>query len=90
MQVRLRDRQVLNDDCLRVARRERGEAPTATPHLGHEALQKAALNLVDGLFVNPLVGGKKSGDFEDPVIVAAYEALLRHYYPADRAALAHG
>ena len=57
------------------------------PHIGHEALQKAALNLVDGLFINPLVGGKKSGDFEDPVIVAAYEALLAHYYPADRAAL---
>jgi sulfate adenylyltransferase len=57
------------------------------PHVGHEALQKAALNLVDGLFVNPLVGGKKSGDFEDPVIVAAYEALLAGYYPADRAAL---
>jgi sulfate adenylyltransferase len=57
------------------------------PHIAHEALQKAALNLVDGLFINPLVGGKKAGDFEDTVIVAAYEALLRHYYPADRAAL---
>jgi len=57
------------------------------PHVGHEALQKAALNLVDGLFINPLVGGKKAGDFEDPVIVAAYEALLAHYYPEDRAVL---
>ena len=57
------------------------------PHVGHEALQKAALNLVDGLFINPLVGGKKAGDFEDPVIVAAYAALLKHYYPANRAAL---
>lgn len=58
------------------------------PHVGHEALQKAALNLTDGLFINPLVGGKKAGDFEDPVIVAAYDALLQHYYPADRAVLA--
>ena len=58
------------------------------PHLGHEALQKAALNLVDGLFINPLVGGKKAGDFEDAVIVAAYEALLRHYFPRERALLA--
>jgi len=57
------------------------------PHVGHEALQKAALNLVDGLFINPLVGGKKAGDFEDPVIVAAYDALIKNYYPADRAAL---
>jgi sulfate adenylyltransferase len=52
-----------------------------------QALQKAALNLVDGLFVNPLVGGKKAGDFEDPVIVAAYDALIKDYYPADRAVL---
>jgi sulfate adenylyltransferase len=57
------------------------------PHVGHEALQKAALNLTDGLFINPLVGGKKAGDFEDPVIVAAYEALVQNYYPADRAVL---
>jgi sulfate adenylyltransferase len=57
------------------------------PHVGHEALQKAALNLTDGLFINPLVGGKKAGDFEDPVIVAAYEALVDNYYPADRAVL---
>jgi sulfate adenylyltransferase len=57
------------------------------PHVGHEALQKAALNLVDGLFINPLVGGKKAGDFEDPVIVAAYDALVQHYYPQDRAVL---
>lgn len=57
------------------------------PHVGHEALQKAALNLTDGLFINPLVGGKKAGDFEDPVIVAAYDALVKHYYPADRAVL---
>ena len=57
------------------------------PHIAHEALQKAALNLVDGLFINPLVGGKKAGDFEDPVIVAAYDALLRNYFPADRAVL---
>jgi len=57
------------------------------PHVGHEALQKAALNLVDGVFINPLVGGKKAGDFEDPVIVAAYDALVQHYYPADRAVL---
>ena len=42
---------------------------------------------MDGLFINPLVGGKKAGDFEDPVIVAAYEALLAHYYPEDRAVL---
>ncbi|RLG02474.1 MAG: sulfate adenylyltransferase [Thaumarchaeota archaeon] len=53
------------------------------PHLGHEYVQKAALTFADGLFVNPLVGWKKPGDFKDEVIIKAYEALLRHYYPKD-------
>ncbi len=53
------------------------------PHLGHEYVQKAALTFVDGLFVNPLVGWKKPGDFKDEVIIKAYEALIRHYYPKD-------
>ena len=53
------------------------------PHLGHEYVQKAALTFVDGLFINPLIGWKKPGDFKDEVIIKAYEALLRHYYPRD-------
>ena len=53
------------------------------PHLGHEYVQKAALTFVDGLFINPLVGWKKKGDFKDIVIVKAYEALINHYYPRD-------
>ena len=53
------------------------------PHLGHEYVQKAALTFVDGLFINPLVGWKKPGDFKDEVIVKAYEALINHYYPRD-------
>ena len=53
------------------------------PHLGHEYVQKAALTFVDGLFINPLIGWKKPGDFKDEVIIKAYEALLRHYYPKD-------
>jgi sulfate adenylyltransferase len=51
------------------------------PHLAHEMLQKAALNLFDGLFVNPLIGRKKSGDFKDEVIIKAYESLIDGYYP---------
>lgn len=53
------------------------------PHLGHEYVQKAALTFVDGLFINPLVGWKKKGDYRDEVIVAAYETLIKHYYPRD-------
>ncbi len=58
------------------------------PHRGHEYVQKAALTFADGLFVNPLVGWKKKGDFRDEVILAAYEALIKHYYPKDVVVLA--
>ncbi len=53
------------------------------PHINHEYLQKSALGLVDGLFVNPVLGRKKPGDFRDEVIVAAYRALIDNYYPRD-------
>ena len=55
------------------------------PHVAHEMLQKSALNLFDGLLVNPLIGPKKQGDFRDEVIIAAYDALIKEYYPKDRA-----
>ncbi|HSD05015.1 MAG TPA: sulfate adenylyltransferase [Nitrosopumilaceae archaeon] len=58
------------------------------PHVAHEMLQKASLNTHDGLFVNPLIGKKKSGDFTDEVIVSAYEILIKHYYPENRCSLA--
>lgn len=51
------------------------------PHLGHEYVQKAALTFVDGLFINPLVGWKKPGDFKDEVIVEAYKVLIESYFP---------
>ena len=57
------------------------------PHLGHEFIQKSALVFTDGLFVNPVIGRKKPGDFRDEVILAAYEALIRNYYPKDTVVL---
>jgi len=54
------------------------------PHLGHEFVQKAALTVVDGLFINPIIGKKKKGDFKDEVILKAYEALKENYFPQDR------
>ncbi|MHA1594168.1 MAG: sulfate adenylyltransferase [Candidatus Baldrarchaeia archaeon] len=57
------------------------------PHLGHEYLQKSALVFVDGLFINPVIGRKKRGDFRDDVILSAYEVLLRNYYPRESAVL---
>jgi len=58
------------------------------PHVAHEMLQKTSLNTHDGLFVNPLIGKKKAGDYKDEVIVASYETLIKHYYPQDRCYLA--
>ncbi|MFL6372265.1 MAG: sulfate adenylyltransferase [Nitrososphaera sp.] len=51
------------------------------PHVAHEMLQKAALNLFDGLLVNPLIGKKKHGDFKDELILSSYVALIDNYYP---------
>jgi sulfate adenylyltransferase len=51
------------------------------PHINHEYLQKSALALVDGLFVNPVLGKKKTGDFQDDVILASYQQLIQNYYP---------
>lgn len=59
-----------------------------TPHLGHEYVQKAALTFTDGLFINPVIGRKKKGDFRDEVILASYEELIKHYYLKERAVMA--
>lgn len=58
------------------------------PHLGHEYVQKAALTFTDGLFINPLVGWKKEGDYKDDVILNAYELLIKHYFPGNVVVLA--
>jgi sulfate adenylyltransferase len=57
------------------------------PHLGHEYVQKAGLTFADGLFINPVIGKKKAGDFSDQVIINAYKALIDNYYPKDRVVL---
>ena len=54
------------------------------PHVAHEMLQKAALNIYDGLFLNPLIGKKKIGDFTDELIISAYESLIDNYFPKNR------
>jgi len=50
------------------------------PHIGHEYLQKTALNICDGLFINPVIGKKKQGDFKDNLILATYKSLIKNYF----------
>jgi sulfate adenylyltransferase len=58
------------------------------PHLGHEYVQKTALSIVDGIFINPLIGKKKSGDFTDDVILESYKVLMENYYLSKHSTMA--
>ncbi len=52
-------------------------------HRGHEFIQLAAMERFncDGLFVHPVVGKKKKGDFCADYIVKSYEKMIQDIYP---------
>lgn len=57
------------------------------PHLGHEWVQKTALTFADGVFINPLLGKKRKGDFKDELILEAYDCLIKNFYLKERVVL---
>jgi sulfate adenylyltransferase len=57
------------------------------PHRAHEYIQKSALELVDGLLIQPKLGDKKVDDYRDDVIVNAYRTLVESYYPEGTVAM---
>lgn len=57
------------------------------PHRAHEYLLRVALEHADGLFVQPLVGRKRSGDYNPEAIMRGYRALIGNYLPSRRVVL---
>ncbi len=59
-------------------------------HRSHEYIQLKALEqeLCDGLFVHPVVGKKKVGDFNAPYIIKSYEMMMKDFYPKNKVVLA--
>ena len=57
-------------------------------HRAHEALQKTALEMVDGLVLHPLIGPTKADDVPALVRMKTYRQILNRYFPPERVILA--
>lgn len=55
-------------------------------HRSHEFIQMEAMikGNCDGLFVQPIIGKKKMGDFESSIIIKAYDEMVKRFYPKSK------
>jgi len=58
------------------------------PHRAHEYLHRLGMEIGDGLFIHPIIGLKKEGDFDSKIIIEAYQILINNYYPHRKVLLA--
>lgn len=56
-------------------------------HRAHEYLQRLAMEIVDGVFLQPLIGWKKEGDISPEAIILSYEHMIDRVYPSHKAVL---
>lgn len=59
------------------------------PHTAHEYIQKVSLESpdIDGLFIQPVIGRLKKGDYKPAIIMEAYREVVDGYYPKDKVVL---
>ena len=59
------------------------------PHMAHEFIQRMTLERddIDGLFIQPVIGKLKKGDYKPEIIMKAYEVFVKNYYREDRVLL---
>lgn len=59
-------------------------------HRSHEFIQLDAMEKenCDGLFVHPVIGKKKTGDFNAKYIIESYEQMMKHFYPKNKVVFA--
>jgi len=58
------------------------------PHRAHEYLHRLGMEIGDGLFIHPIIGRKKEGDFDSQAVMEAYQILINNYYPHRKVLLA--
>jgi sulfate adenylyltransferase len=57
------------------------------PHKAHEYLHRVNLEVSDGLFIQPLIGARKKGDFSPEAVMLSYQYLIEKHYPRSRVLL---